>query len=230
MGFDSDEKEIKRNIKSYGDNKKDKSPILPPISSGLERALKEWQYGNSSFLEAYKRGLIQSLISGTRIPTPETLREMRVFGLSDDDYFKLMELKQEYTEKFNPSELDFKTLVHDLTKFFEFLNLNRLLPKDAIIYSFGCGLAPEATAFNDYLNDQLQEFAGFDINSRHLSIASQLNRRPSRNKFQTLNLSHSLPEGSPHLIIIRNPNIYAWEKSGQNTINPEWIKIPELTH
>jgi len=200
--------------------KKENNLLSLYFPSDFERARKE----GPSAIEEYKDRLIQALIYGNRYFTPIEQNIFKALGLTPDDYYRIMDMRRHYLEQFNPSALDFETLASNLKKFFESIGLPTLLPEKATVYSFGCGLAPEAKALAEVLKDKLHSFYGFDKNADLIAKATRLNHQPT-SRFQVVDLSQQLPKASPNLVITRHPNIYLWEKTGQKTINPDWENI-----
>lgn len=200
-------------------------PREPHIPSALERALKDTKYGNTELLDNYRRDTIQRIINGSFESWSALGKKiLSTLGISLDEAEKLRKEAIELSKKVNPEDIDPREAASNLSRLFQHLGLREAIKGSATVYSFGCGQCPEAKACLNYFSDRLGRFVGYDINGAKLAFAKSSNQDP-RVSFEERDLSKSLPEDRPGLIIVRNPNIYLYEQAGQNTPNLAWQNI-----
>lgn len=206
---------------------------IPSLPEVLERALgKSLKYGDTHELESYRRSIIQRIINGTFERDPSTMihgkRILNALGLSSTDAHSLKARALDLARKVNTTEVDFLAASQNIQKLFQRLQLSSLVGSGGVnVISLGCGLAPEAYAVVIFFGDALEKFTGFDNNPARIDAAASINPKDPRLFFEVRDLTKGLPEANPDLVIIRNPNIFLYNTSGQDQINRQWETIIE---
>jgi len=198
-----------------------KTPSLPP---DLERALKEAIKGNGFAFQDYKRRTIGEIVVNSFIVDSVGKEILETLGLSQNDFFRIRDEVDRLTRRVDAVNWsDFPKVVGNLSELFrEVLGDLKVEDRNLVIFSLGCGIAPEATAFSQIYEEI--NFNGFDKNPQIIDRARRMNKVPGVN-FSVFDLTAGLPSGEPDLVIIRNPTIFIWEKEGQNLINPVWQDV-----
>src|SRR3989338_5323510 len=204
--------------------------LPPPLPSALSRAITAAIHNKPEELEAYKRTIMQQIVNrgGGFVVTPERERVLDTVGISKEEVELINKRALEIMRKINPSNLDLTEVSRDFEQLLGSLNLPLPADKGIAVFGLGCGDAPEATACLNHFGERLESFAGYDKNPIAIQKAYEYNPPDPRLKFRIRDLADDMPFAyTPNLVIIRNPNVFLYEESGQNTPNTEWQKVFE---